>query len=419
LSRLLWEKVPFFGLAVAVSVVTYVVQQQNEAVESVDILPLGARAGNALISYCRYLGKLFWPTDLAYFYPHPGYWPWGQVVLAGLLLAGISALVWAQRRRYPFLLLGWLWYVGTLVPVIGLVQVGLQSMADRYTYLPSLGVLTAVVWGVYELTRHPRYLTRGLPVAAATLILLSLALTRQQLGYWQDSESLFRHATLVTRNNFIAHNNLGIILDQKGQTGEAIGEFQEALRLKPDFADAHYDLALALCQKGQMHEAIPQFQEVLRLKPDDAEAHYNLAITLDQKGRTNEAIAQYQEALRLKPDNAGACNNLGLLWAARGQNLDQARALIQKAVALEPRNAAMLDSLAWVLLKQNQPREALKYQQQAIDNCNPPNAVLYDHLGDIYAALRQVDLAAGAWRKSLSLAPDPQIEEKLGGLSHF
>ena len=181
----------------------------------VENLPLGARVGNALISYCRYLGKLFWPTDLAVFYPHPGHWPLGKVLLAGGLILGISVLVFVRRRRYPFLLMGWLWFVGTLVPVIGLVQVGGQAMADRYTYLPSLGVLILAIWGAYELTRRWRYQVMALSVAGSAAIVLCLGLTRQQLGYWKDSETLFRHALEVTENNYLAHNNLGVALAQE------------------------------------------------------------------------------------------------------------------------------------------------------------------------------------------------------------
>ena len=203
--KLVMEKIPFFALAAAASLVTYAVQQQQGAVVTVENLPPGARVGNALVSYCRYLGKMFWPTDLAVYYPYPGYWPVAEVLLAGVLLCGISALLFVQRRRHPFLLVGWLWFVGTLVPVIGLVQVGEQAMADRYTYIPSVGVLIMTIWGAYELTRRWRYHAVGLSLAGAAAIILCCALTRQQLGYWQDSETLFRHALEVTQNNYIAH----------------------------------------------------------------------------------------------------------------------------------------------------------------------------------------------------------------------
>ena len=180
-------------------------------------LPLGARVGNALISYGRYLGKLFWPTDLAVVYPHPGQWPLAKVLLAGGLILGISALFWAGRRRYPCLLMGWLWYCGTLVPVIQIIQTGSHAMADRYMYLPALGGLILVTWGIYELTRGWRFQTLALAVAGGVAIFGCLVLTRQQIGYWRDSEALFRHALEVTENNDGAHNGLGIALDQKGQ----------------------------------------------------------------------------------------------------------------------------------------------------------------------------------------------------------
>ncbi len=482
---LLWEKLPFFALSAAASVMTFVAQQHGGAFAAGENLPLSARGANALISCCCYLGKTFWPTDLAVFYPHPGYWPVAKVLLAGGLLAGISALLIVMRRRHPFLLMGWLWFCGTLVPVIGLVQVGGQAMADRYTYIPSLGVLILVVWGAHELTRRWRLHMVALLVAGSAAIGLCLALTRQQIGYWQDGETLFRHALEVTDNNHIAHLNLGIALGTKGQVDRAISEYQEAIRLKPDFAKAHYNLGAALGMKGQIDQAISQYKEVIRLTPDDAEAHYNLGLAFGRKGQIDEAISQYretirlkpddadvhnnlgnalfnkgqideavrqyqeairlkpdyveahnnlgvalgnkdqideaigqfQEAIRLKPDNAEAYNNLGYLWAERGENLEQARAMIEKAVKLEPKNAVFLDSLGWVLFKLNRPREALDYLLRASENSSRPDAGHYDHLGDVYAALNQRDRAAEAWRKSLSVEPNPQIQKKLADLS--
>ena len=298
-------------------------------------LPLSARLGNAVISYCRYLGKLFWPTDLAVVYPHPGYWPLGKVVLAGGLILGLSVLLWVRRRRYPSLLMGWLWYCGTLVPVSQVIESGGHAMADRWTYLPS-------AWGVDPhrlgcLRPDPPLAVSGAGVAGVggAALVLCLALTRRQLGYWQDSEALLRHAVAVTENNDLAHKNLGVALYQKGQIDEAIRQFQEGVRLKPADADTHYNLGVALDKQGQIDEAIRQLQEAVRLDPDYADAHYNLGVAFYQQGRTAEAIRQFQEAIRLKPDLAPAHNNLGTALGMTGKT-DEAIRQFQEALRLKP-----------------------------------------------------------------------------------
>ena len=315
LFRLIWEKIPFFVLVAAESVVLLLVQERGGGLVSAKGLPLGAHLGNALISYCRYLGKLFWPTNLAVAYPHPGYWPLAEVLLAGGLLLGVSGLVWVERRRYPFLLVGWLWYCGALVPMSQMIQTGSHAMADRWTYLPSLGLLILVVWGGHELTLGWRYRALAWSVAGGAAILACLPVTRQQIGYWKDGETLFRHALEVTENNAIAHDGLGVALDNKGQIEEAISQFQECVRLKPTYARAHYNLGVAFFQRGRTDEAIQQFQEALRLEPNQAEAHNNLGAALGRKGQTDEAIRHFQEALRLKPDHAVARKNLNALLA--------------------------------------------------------------------------------------------------------
>jgi protein O-mannosyl-transferase len=374
---LLVEKLPFFVLAGAASVVTFLVQRRGGAMTVAEYLPLGVRSGNALISYGRYLGKLFWPVNLVPYYPHPGHLPMGQVVLAVLVLGGLSALVlwlgWVRTRSTAshsfevksgtrwnaslppketgsdvgWLIVGWLWFLGMLVPVIGLVQVGQQGMADRYTYLPSLGVLLVAVWGAYELaqgkaegrgqrsaagdTLHaPRSMLHAsrftfhvsrtrvqsqianrksqilLWVAGCATITLCFVLTRQQLAHWKDSETLFRHMVAVNESDALAHNNLGIALGRKGQLDEAIRHCREAIRLQPEYAEAHNNLGIALDEKGQVGEAIIQYREAIRLKPDYADAYYNLGTLLLLNGHLDEAIHQFQEALRLNPNHAEA-----------------------------------------------------------------------------------------------------------------
>ena len=335
LLRLVTEKIPFAVLALVVSVVAFLVQKHGGTVAAVGKLPLGARNGNALISYCRYLAKLFWPTDLTLLYPHPGHWPLAKVLLAGGLLLGISVLFFVQRRRSPFLLMAWLWFLGTLVPVIGLVQVGDQAMADRYAYIPAIGIIVALVWGLHQLAKGARYPMIGLSVAGSAAILLCCGLTRQQLGYWKDDEALFRHALKVTENNYLAHKAFGDALGLKGQFDEAISQYHEALRLKPDYADAHNNLGSALCKKGQIDEAISQYREALRLKPDYPDAQYNLATLLVGKGRIEEAIRRFQQLLSVRPDYAEAHNNLGATFYQQGRTGEAIRQY-QEALRLKP-----------------------------------------------------------------------------------
>jgi tetratricopeptide (TPR) repeat protein len=413
LLPLLLEKLPFFALSALSSVVTFLVQKHGGAVEAIERLPLGARSGNALISYCRYLGKLFWPTDLAVFYPHPGYWPPEKVLLAGGLILGISVLLVLQWRRSPFLLMGWLWFVGTLVPAIGLVQVGSHAMADRYTYLPSLGVLVLAIWGAYELTRRWRYSVPELTVAGGAAIVLCLALTRQQLGYWKDSETLFRHALAVTENNRLARINLGAALVTNGQIDEAITHFQEAIRLRPGGADGHNNLGVALGHKGQTDEAIRQYQEAIRLKPAYAEACYNLGNALLMKGQIDQAIRQFQEALRLKAEYAEAHNNLGVARLAKGQP-DEAISQCQQALRLIPGYPEARFNLGNALLMKGQIDQAISQYQQAI-RLKPDYAEAHYNLGNALLTKGQIDETIRQYQEAIRLKPD--YAEALGTLA--
>jgi Flp pilus assembly protein TadD len=400
--RLVREKIPFFALAATASAATLVVQKG--AILSAENMPMGARVGNTLISYCRYLGKIFWPTDLSIFYPHHKYWPLEQVLLAASFLGGVSVLLFLMRRRWPFLLMGWLWFVGTLVPVIGLVQVGGQAMADRYTYLPSLGLFIIIIWGAYELTWRWRYHVIISSVAGSVAIILCLCVTSQQLEYWQDSETLFEHALAVTEDNYVAHNNLGLALEKKGQTDEAIRQYQEAIRLTPGFAEAHNNLGIALQNQGQLDEARSQFQEALRLEPNNAEIHNNLGASLSETGQTDQAIGQLQEALRLAPDNSDAHNNLGKALGMKGQT-DEAIGQFREALRLNPGFAEAHNNLGIALRQRSQIDEAMSQFQAAI-RLKPDDAGFHNNLGATFYQKGQTDEAIAQFQEALRLNPD-------------
>jgi tetratricopeptide (TPR) repeat protein len=405
IGALVVEKIPFFALAAAASIVTFMVQSQSGAVAELNGLPLGVRVPNALISYCRYLGELFWPHDLAVFYPYNGAWPFPLVLLAGGFLAGLSVLLFTWWRAYPDLLMGWLWFIGTLVPVIGLVQVGKQSMADRYTYLPSLGVFIFVIWGAYELIRRQRQLLILSSVAAFAAIVLCSVVTRQQLTYWQDSETLFRHALAVTSNNTVAHNNLGNTFLKARRTTDAISQYQEALRLWPDDPDAHNDLGMAFLQNHQIDEAITECQAALRLRPDEPKFFRNLGIALYQQGQNDEAISRFQQALRLMPDDAATHFQLGLAFDKKRQTDEAIREYLE-AIRLQPNGPEARHSLGVALFGKGEINDAIS-QFQAVVRLQPDDADAHFNLG---VALLQggqpIDSAIEQFQKAAGLKPD-------------
>lgn len=322
-SRALWpqiwpllkEKIPFFIVTMLFCFVTFYAQQL--VVKPMELYPLGGRIANALISCVSYIGKMLWPLKLSIFYPYIGVslLSW-QAVSATLVLAVTTYITIRAARRFPYLIVGWFWYLGTLIPVIGLVQVGLQSMADRYTYVPLIGVFIMIAWGVPELLNRRRYGRFAIASAAVVILLALTVVTYVQVGYWRNNIVLYEHAIKVTSENAWAQNNLGYALSLQGRTREAIDHFQKAISINNP-ADAHYNLGTMLASQGKLDEAIYQFRESLRISPGYAKAHNNLGNALLYQGRLDEAIASYREALRLNPGYTLAQENLKNALAAQ------------------------------------------------------------------------------------------------------
>lgn len=316
---LIREKLPLFALSVASSIVTFVAQREGGTVASTIRLPMSERLGNAVIAYASYVEKMLWPAHLAAYYPYPRILPVAEAAIGAMLLLIITAAAVATARRRPYFLVGWLWYLGTLVPAIGIVQVGTQAMADRYTYLPLIGLFIAIAWGAGDVVDHWNQLTMPAAVVAATVLFACVAMSRTQVAYWQSSATLWRHALDVTTDNYAAHTYYGNALAAQGKTDAAVAEYRQALLIRADYPEAHNNLGPALAAQGKLDEAVAHFREAIRLRPNYADAYSNLGVALASQGRWDEAIAQYTLALRYDPDHARARANLQLALRALGK----------------------------------------------------------------------------------------------------
>jgi tetratricopeptide (TPR) repeat protein len=402
---LLVEKIPLFVLSAALCTATIFTGSQT--LMSLQQAPLATRLGNAVLSGAIYLGQTFYPARLAAFYPYPEHSahsaPPASIVLALLPLAGVTAAAVAWRRTHPWVLVGWFWYLGMLVPMIGIVQAGEQAHADRITYLPQIGLLLAITWTVWHWSAALPYRRLWLGSAAAAILAALLVDARVQASYWRNSETLWRHALACTPDNNFARNNLGVALVERGQRDEAARYFEAVIETQPGHVQAQYNLANLLRQEGRTEEAIGHYRQALAVEPGHFDALNNLGIALAAAGHTREAAGAYRRALVLRPDSAEVHGNLGHLLLGEGQ-VAEAIAQFEKAVESEPDHANGYDGLGGALMLANRPAEAAISYQKAL-RLRPDDEVARSGLGSALFLQGQVVEAVANWRKALTLQP--------------
>ncbi len=398
----------------ASSIVTYIVQKQSGAMKFLEHLPFLTRLANALETCVAYLWSTVWPAGLAVFYPYVERPLW-QGAAAGVLLAAVTALVVWQRRRRPYLAVGWFWYLGMLVPVIGLVQVGKQAMADRYTYLPLIGIFVAVAWLAADLLAGWRHRAKVLiPVAAAVLVACGI-MTVRQANYWADSETIYRRAIDVAPHNALVHGNLGSELVIQGRYSEAVSEYLEALQVAPDDPSLLSNLGYALASLGRLDEAIVEYRKALGLDPDYKAAHNNLGLALFGQGKMAEAAYHYREVLRQSPDDVDAHLSLGGAYVSLGR-LDEAVWECREAIRLNPNHPRAHNNLGSAYLGLNRIQEAFAEFTTAV-RLDPafPNAYL--NLGLASEKLGRPADAVRCLEVALRLQPDwPDVLARLARL---
>jgi len=363
------EKAPFFVLALASSVITLYAQASGGAMRTLDAIPPAERMANALVSCIAYIGKMFWPSHLSVFYPYPAAIPLWKPLGAAALILLVTYFVLRERTRRPWFFTGWFWYLITLFPVIGIVQVGPQSMADRYTYVPLIGLFIAVTWGMGEL-----FTRRRVPAVLRSLVVLAVLaglsiVTWYQAAHWKNSRTLFEQALKATENNALAHNNLAVALAGERDRARAMAHYREALRIKPNHYGAHFNLANHLSALGETGEAISHYNEAIRLKPDYTAAHNNLGLLLFRRGNLEEAEGHFLEAVKYGPVKAGMIYNLAMISVARGEGEKGIR-FLREALRMKPDYGEAHNLLGIVYSGQGKEKEAADCFRNAL-SCDP------------------------------------------------
>ena len=398
---LIVEKLPFLALSAASVALTLIAHQRLGSLTGLRHLPLGPRLSNVLVSYVRYVGKTVWPADLAVFYPYSYLRPTWQVIGSALFLLCVSVLVFRHARRHPYLATGWLWFVGSLVPVIGLIQAGAQSIADRFAYLPIIGLFILFVWGLTELVASLRYRVPVLLTMTCAALAGCIALTTSQLKYWRSSDKLFEHAIEVTSNNHIAHNYLGLFLARQGRLNEAVPHFSSAISIKKDYAEAYNNLGKAFLLQSRLNEAFTNFSIAVQLSPNNSEDQYNLGMALLGLGRPEDAASHLMEAVRIKPDYAEAHFQLGSLLSRAGR-LPEALSHYSAVVRIQPTRSAAFVELGNISFAQGDSEAAIADYSEAL-RITPRSAQAHNNLGNVLTAQGKLDEAVAQYFQALRL----------------
>ncbi len=411
--RLLFEKWPLFLLLTASCVATFLAQRHGQAIASFEQIPLNQRLENASVACGLYLLKMIWPANLAVLYPLPEEIS-GLAVAASLaVLAGISTAVWLGRKCSPCLLVGWLWFLGTLVPVIGLVQAGSQAMADRYTYFPLIGIFIAVVFGARQLADHLRFPKAVILVPVVMALGACVVTTENQLTYWRNNKSLFVHALDTTRNNFIAHLWVGMAFQDEGDSSRALAEYRESARINPDYLFTHFTLGGLLDKLGRQEEALAEYRRALQINPKEPAVHDRVGATLVEMGHYDEACGEFRDAAQIDPSSPWPHFYLGKALAMQGRD-GPAAAEFREALRIEPNNLEILAYAAQLLSASEDPRvrdgqTALAYALEANTLAKGAQPFVLDALGMAYAETGQFDEAQQAAQKAIALAASAKM----------
>ena len=407
------EKVPFFALSAASSVITFLAQRAGGAVADADKLFLRLRITNAVVSYVRYIGKMIWPSKLAVFYPHPGSTlPVWEAGVAVLLLTAISVLVIRLSSNRRYLLVGWLWYLVTLAPVIGLVQAGSQALADHFTYVPLTGLFIVIAWGFDDFFSGWRWQKTFLSVSGLIVISAFSISTHFQLHYWRDSITLLEHALRVTGENSVICQEIGVAYGKAGRYTDAINAFKQAVRIRPDYTDAYYNLGVACVEAGRYEEAIEALKEAIRIKPNHSKAHHKIGDAYNILGHYNKAIEAFREAVRINQNDADVYSNLGVSYGKLGRYAEAIEAYKQ-AIKIQPDKADVYCGLGVAYSKAGKCSEAIEVFKKAI-KIKPDYAEAHFGLGVVY--LMTGDKNSAKDEHKILKEGVPELADKLSSL---